>query len=365
MSDEVRNGVLAVLAGGAAGVVLFVPFVALSYRRRGRLSTARMLLWAAALVYFWAIWTYTLLPLPDPTTFRCAGVNLDLWAFVGDVRGAARRPGPFITDPAILQLLLNVVLFAPLGFFLRVLGGRGVIVAFLVGLGVSVFVETTQLTGDWGIYDCAYRVFDVDDMLTNTVGAVCGSLLALAVPARHRGGERSADADAPRPVTRRRRVLGMLCDALGLTLVIGAAGVAVQLFQTFVVGDGTPPLDGTMASVAGVAVGTGTWLIVVLATGRSVGDLAVRLRFTRGVLPAPLARPARWITGVSGYPLLDALPDPWSALTLPFVLATVVMVLVFADGRGLPGIYGARVLDDRAADTTPPFDRDRLPPAAE
>ena len=347
MGEQVRNGIIAVFAGGFVGLLLFVPFVAISYRRRGGLGWGRAALWALALVYFWAIWTYTLLPLPDTGSFRCAGVNLDVWAFVGDVRGAASRPGPFITDPAILQLLLNVLLFVPLGFFLRLLGGRGILVALLVGLGISAFVETTQITGVWGVYPCAYRVFDVDDMLTNTAGAVAGSLLALAVPPRFRGAERAPDADRPRPVTRRRRVLGMLCDALGLTLVTGAVGVVVQLFLEYVLNDAAAATDSVPASVAGVVVGTGTWLVVILVTGRSIGDLAVRLRFTGGVLPAWLARPVRWLTGVSGYTLLDALPEPWSALALPFLLATVIMLFVFRDGRGLPGLFGARVVDDR------------------
>ncbi|GAA2077287.1 VanZ family protein [Microbacterium hatanonis] len=344
-----RNGILAILAGGFAGFLLFVPFVAVSYRRRGRLTAGRAVLWALALVYFWAIWTYTLLPLPDPDTMRCAGVNLDIWAFIDDVRGAARRPGPFVTDPAILQLVLNVLLFVPLGFFLRVLGGRGILVALLVGLGTSAFVETTQVTGVWGIHPCAYRVFDVDDMLTNTLGAVAGSLFALVVPSRLRGVERAADADVPRPVTRRRRALGMLCDAVGLGLVISAVGIVVQLWLQFVVGDREAVLDSTPATVSGLVVGTGLWLAVILVTGRSVGDLAVRLRFSGGVLPTWLARPVRWITGVSGYTLLDALPDPWSLLALPFVVATAVMLFAFRDGRGLPGVFGARVVDEREA----------------
>lgn len=347
MDEPVRSGILAIFAGGIVGVLLFVPFVAVSYRRRGRLTAGRAVLWAAALVYFWAIWTYTLLPLPDPQTMHCAGVNLDVWAFVGELREAARGPGRFVTDPAVLQLVLNVALFLPLGFFLRVLGGRGILVALAVGLGVSAFVETTQLTGVWGIYPCAYRVFDVDDMLTNTLGAVAGSLLALLVPAEHRGSQRSHDADLPRPVTRRRRVLGMLCDALGITIVSGVVAVAVQLWFEVVVGDRETVLDGRIASAAALAVSTGVWLLVTLWTGRTIGDIAVRVRMTRGYLPEWLARPARWLTGVSGYLLIDAAPSPWDLGGLLFLVLTVVLALSFRDGRGLPAVYGARVVDSR------------------
>ena len=40
-------GVIAIVAGLSLSVVLFVPFVAVSYRRRGGLSGGRVLLWLA------------------------------------------------------------------------------------------------------------------------------------------------------------------------------------------------------------------------------------------------------------------------------------------------------------------------------
>jgi hypothetical protein len=354
VDEQLRSGVLAIFIGALAGFLLLVPFVALSYRRRGRLTAGRAMLWGSALVYFWAIWTYTLLPLPDSDSIRCAGVNLDVWAFVDDIRSALARPGPTITDPAVLQLLLNVALFVPLGSFLRVLGGRGVVVAGLVGLAVSAFVETTQLTGVWGIYPCAYRVFDVDDMLTNTLGAVAGSIAALAVPARLRRAGRSPDAHLPRPVTRRRRALGMLCDFVGITLVVGVVGVVVQMLVEFVL---TPPggaADSPLASIFGTTVGSGVWLVVILATGRSVGDFAVRVRFTRGALPEWLARVVRFAAGAGGYTLLAALPEPWDGTAFLLWISTVVLLFVYRDGRGLPGVIGNRaVVDDRAPQAAP------------
>lgn len=48
-------GFIAIAVGVAFGILLFVPFVAVSYRRRGRLGFGRTLLWLAALIYFWAI----------------------------------------------------------------------------------------------------------------------------------------------------------------------------------------------------------------------------------------------------------------------------------------------------------------------
>lgn len=334
-------GVIAILIGVAAGVVLFVPFVAISYRRRGGLTFGRFVLWAAFLVYFWAIWTYTLLPLPDPETIRCVGTNLDLLAFVDDVRGAIGRPGSTLTDPAVMQLLLNVLLFVPLGFFLRLLGGRGILVALLVGLGLSAFIETTQLTGVWGVYPCAYRVFDVDDMLTNTTGAVLGSLLGLVVPARYRGTTASVDAETPAPVTRGRRLVGMLCDWLAATLVTMTAGLGAQLWLEYVAGDHDAVLDGSIASAVATIAPLAVWLVVVLTTGRTVGDIAVELRYTGGRAPEPVARLLRFIGGIGGYLLLGLLPGG-SFWAFGFALASLVLVFTTASGRGLPGLVSGR-----------------------
>ncbi|GAA3027900.1 VanZ family protein [Microbacterium dextranolyticum] len=346
MGNEVLSGAVAIALGAVVGVALFVPFVAVSYRRRGGLTLGRFMLWAAALVYFWAIWTYTLLPLPDAENYVCAGVNLDVTAFVHDL-GAARS----LTDVAVLQLALNVLLFVPLGFFLRVLGGRGILVALGVGFGISLVIETTQLTGVWGVYPCAYRVFDVDDLLTNTVGAVLGSLLALIVPRRLRGSASVDAAGRPRPVTRGRRLLAMVCDALGGFLVAFAAETAVQVWIAYVVRDRDAVLDGGAGSVAATVAPLAVWLTVVLWTGRSIGDLAVELRYRGGRLPAALARPLRFLGGVGGYVLLGLLPAGWSALQFAFVVASVVLVFTTAGGRGLPGVVsGQRLTDAREPD---------------
>lgn len=343
MGNEVYSAAVAIGLGVLVGTALFVPFVAVSYRRRGRLTLGRSLLWAAALVYFLAIWTYTLLPLPDAGPYACAGVNLDVTAFIGDLRSAHS-----FTDFAVLQLALNVLLFLPLGFFLRVLGGRGILVALLVGFGVSLGVETTQLTGVWGLYPCAYRVFDVDDLLTNTVGAVLGSLLALVVPRRMRGLAVVDGAARARPVTRRRRLLGMVCDVLGSVLVGGAVGVGVQVVLEYVVRDHAAVVDGTLAQVTANVVPIAIWGVMVLTTGRTVGDAAVELRYRGGPVPQPLARPLRFVGGIGGYLLLSLLPGGWAALSWVFAAASLIVMLRTRRGRGLPGLLsGQDVVDAR------------------
>lgn len=169
-------------------------------------------------------------------------------------------------------------------------------------------IETTQLTGVWGIYPCAYRVFDVDDLLMNTLGAVLRSALALVVPRRLRGSAVTDAARRPHPVTRGRRLLAMLCDWLGTVLVAGVMGIGVQVVLEYVARDHAAVLDGS------------------------------------------LARPLRFLAGIGGYLLLSLLPAPWSVSATAFAVASVIAALSTRQGRGLPGLVTGRDVTDARAE---------------
>lgn len=341
---------IALGVGFVVGVLLFVPFVALSYRRRGRLELGRALLWAAALVYFWAIWTFTLLPLPEPGQIRCAGVNLQPLQMRTDIAAAIDRNQGIdlglLADVAVLQIVLNVVLFLPLGFFLRALGNRGVVIATLTGLAISLFVEVTQLTGVWGLYPCAYRVFDVDDLIVNTLGALLGSILALMIPGARGRPVPEEQAARPQPVTRTRRMIAMVCDLLAYTLTVTALNGLVRLVMIYVLDERDLALHTEFSTQLTNGAVFVVYLVLVLATGRTPGDGAVELRYHDGPLPQFLARPLRFIAGIGGYALLQLLG--LSALAGLLALVGLAAWMFTDAGRGLPGVLsGQRLADHR------------------
>lgn len=350
MTGQLFPAVVAVLFGAVVGLLLFVPLVAVSYRRRGRLTLGRLAFWAASLVYFMALWTYTLLPLPTSDDYRCAGAVLSLAPTVDDVVGAF-ADGAALTDVRLLQVVFNVLLFVPLGFLLRVALRRGLVVALVAGLAVSLLIELTQLTGVWGIFPCGYRLFDVGDLTTNTMGSLVGSLIALIVPTRLRGLEKTADAGAPRPVTRGRRLLAVLCDLLGASIVGGAAGTVVQLFLQFALRREDLVADAVLGDLAAGWVPILLWLIVVLVTGRTVGDLAVELRYDGGRLPGWAARLLRFAAGIGGYLLLGQLLGDTSLLVGLFALVSFVLLFTTRAGRGLPGLATGRDLVDARSES--------------
>lgn len=149
---------------------MFTPAVWVQMRRYGRISPARMLGTAALVVYAVGLIAYTLLPLPSGDLVQwCAknavpGVQLNPLQFIDDIRTDTAGLGlkATLTHTTTLQVVLNVVLFVPLGFLARRFLGFGVALSALAGLASSLLIDATQYTGVYGLVPCSYRVADVD-----------------------------------------------------------------------------------------------------------------------------------------------------------------------------------------------------------
>ncbi|RZU63859.1 VanZ like protein [Microterricola gilva] len=350
MSDPIAPALVAIIGGSVLAVLLFVPFVALSYRRRGGLSPWRIVGWAALLVYSLAIWSYTLLPFPDASDISCVGAQLDPLQALVDIRSFdTDGPRALLTNPAVLQLVFNVLLFMPLGFLLRTLFARGAVVATVVGFSVSLLVELTQLSGIWGLYSCAYRFFDVDDLIANTLGALLGSLVAIAVVRRGTAGTPAA----PSAITPWRRLLGMLCDWLFVVVLGSAAAIAWRALQLYALGVPFDDLNLTVEHLLALWLPLLIQLGVVLGTGSTIGESTVLLRGVDGRLPAPLGRAIRFAAGIGGYGVLAAV-DGGALLFAAFVIASIIGAFRSAGHRGLAsalagmGVEDARTRDVRA-----------------
>ncbi|WP_170154350.1 VanZ family protein [Protaetiibacter intestinalis] len=331
--DRVLPGIIALVAGAALAVVLIVPFVAISYRRRGGLTAGRTLAWTALLVWVLGLWAYTLLPLPDPGAVNCVGVILDPLEGFRDVFGAGGAG-------AAQQLLLNVALFVPWGVLVRALWRRGWIVAGVTGFAFSLGIELTQLTGVWGLYPCAYRFFDTGDLVTNTSGAILGSLLGLLF---FRGRTAPMPAHGDR-ITLPRRLLGMLCDALVVLGVEFVVTIGVNALQLYGLNRPRESFDPAISDAVGTAVAFLAVALLVVATGTTPGESAVRLEGVDGRRPVALWRAVRYLAGIGGFVLLGAIPVVGGILAAAFAVVTLVLAWRTDGHRGLAGLAsGMRV----------------------
>lgn len=241
VSVWIWSGGVALLIGGLAFMLCFIPILVWQYRRFGRPNPARVVGAAAVSIYGAALVSYTMLPLPQTSPGWCSRLpdktpQLVPFNFL-DVVGRELSGGPLwgvLSNFYALQVVFNVLLFLPWGIIMRRYFSRGFLVAAGSGFLVSLAVELTQYTGIWGVYECAYRLADVDDLMMNTLGALLGALLAPLLlwwmPSREglAGGR-----NLPRPVTSRRRWFGMLLDgALFVVLsylIIAAAALSIWL----------------------------------------------------------------------------------------------------------------------------------------
>lgn len=323
---------------------MFIPFIAVSYRRRGSVSALWLLGWVALLSYVMALWSYTLLPLPAEG-YRCVGSALTPFASLHDIlKYPHASAGQLLRNPALQQVAFNIMLFMPFGFLLRTMFRRGIVLATLGGFGVSLFIELTQRTGIWGIFPCPYRLFDVDDLMANTLGALLGSVLAWAFIPR-----RSAHRDPrlPRPVTAWRRLLAMACDVLFLALLGGMLAIGWRAWEIYGRGIAYDQVDTAIQTLLLVWVPLAVQGVWVLASGQTIGESATLLRGRSTGLPAPLARPLRFLAGIGGYGVLAAASFPLSGLLLFALVATsLVMVFTSRGHRGFAAMVAGMELED-------------------
>lgn len=128
------------------------------FRQRGK---KRLAFFAAFAVYLSLLFSVTGLPSAASFVFD-PSCN---WIPLLDIRDA---PLSYLKNT-----VLNILLFMPLGFFLPAMepACRSPRRILLAGLGLSLFIEALQLF--------TYRLTDVDDLLTNTLGACLGYALTV------------------------------------------------------------------------------------------------------------------------------------------------------------------------------------------
>jgi glycopeptide antibiotics resistance protein/uncharacterized RDD family membrane protein YckC len=283
-------------------LLVMLPVAVLSYRRRGRAGGWTTLVVYGFLFYLLAAALQTIVPLPADPAGYCAtqtyasSPQLRPFYFVEVVEQRARGRwslDAMLRNGALWSTVLNAVLLAPLGFVLRYLFGSRLVPAVMIGFGVSLLFELTQLTGLWFIYPCPYRLFSVDDLILNTSGAALGWLLAGPVgrllPAVDAERERRRYADR---VTPSRRLFALLADAVAFAALIG---LVLGLITLFGATGGHGPVVAILAvvyfllipSLTGSTIGKRAMLLRVQRTnGRRAGPLSLAVR--NGILLSPL-----------------------------------------------------------------------------
>ena len=161
----------AVPAALICGLILAVCYAVC--RKKGRRFPWGKAVCAVLLVGWAVITVFVTLLRSEPNEFAARQWNLQLFR-------AWREAYQRFTLQIWLNVLLNIALFVPLGFLLSLLAKpfRKWYAALGAGFGVSLLIELAQFFTGRGMCD-------VDDLFTNTLGAMLGWCAAMLVLALH------------------------------------------------------------------------------------------------------------------------------------------------------------------------------------
>ena len=211
--------------------ILTIPFLIHQYRKYGGIPILKSACFYSLILYLICAYFLVMLPLPDiADVAKMTGpkTQLHLFQFVKDIMLTVNFNISGITDvinilksPTVYIVLFNIVLTLPLGVYLRYFFKKKWYHTIVYSFLLSLFFELTQLSGLYGIYPRPYRLFDVDDLLINTLGGLIGHMITpiftIFLPTRDELEVKSYKKG--QKVTLLRRVMSLIIDIFILSIL--------------------------------------------------------------------------------------------------------------------------------------------------
>lgn len=164
--------------------VFTFPYMFYSYRKYGSFLGMRVFIFYTFMLYLLCAYCLVILPLPDESVVALRGgysYSIVPFTFIKDIIKEFIKNKSIFTNRALVQVIFNIIMTIPFGMYLRYFFECSLKKTILLGFLLSLFFELTQLTGLYFIYPYNYRLFDVDDLMLNTLGTFIGYLLVKPV----------------------------------------------------------------------------------------------------------------------------------------------------------------------------------------
>ena len=166
-------------------LLITLPYIIYEYHHYGSVNKLRTLIIYSFILYLITIYFLVILPLPtkeEVIKMKVINPQLIPLTFIKDIVEDLIELKQInilkiITIPSIYTVIFNIIMFMPLGVYLRYYYKCSLKKTIIISLLISLFFELTQLTGLYYIYPRPYRNFDVDDLLINTLGGLLGYLI--------------------------------------------------------------------------------------------------------------------------------------------------------------------------------------------
>ena len=224
------------------------------------------------------------------------------FCFVRDIlkesHASLSDPASWLTliNKALFQVVFNVAMTVPFGAYLRYYFRCGLKKTILLSFLLSLFFELTQLSGLYFIYPRGYRLFDVDDLMANTLGGAVGYVAVTPflklLPSREEVDKTSFRRG--QEVSLGRRVTAFVIDipaaglltVFGLTVIPWQGSYGMPLFMAYFIPASNEPSGHVCMSIWRLPRGSNTpqlaagylTFLPVFWRGATLGKRIMRIR---------------------------------------------------------------------------------------
>ena len=229
----------------AIAVIFTIPYLIYNYKKYGSIMSLRLWIIYSFILYMLITYCLIILPLPSAEkaqVLRGHHMQLNPLNFIFDIIKNTKidlnHPKSFLTifnNWGFLTTIFNIFMTLPFGFYLRYYFQNNLKQVLIKSFLLSLFFELTQLSGLYFIYQGNYRLFDVDDLITNTLGGLLGFLLAGALvkflPTRAEIDQKSYDRS--QKISLLRRFIAMFFDIVASAIFSFTIGTILIRFFNF------------------------------------------------------------------------------------------------------------------------------------
>ena len=178
---------IAIMFFPIVAVLLSVPFLIFHYRKYGSISVLRTVLLFSLFFYLLCCYFLVILPLPSRSVvsgYTSQTYNLKPFYFVPDLIMNDSFNMIDINSYSIIfknnkyyDAFFNIIMIIPFGIYLRYYFKCGFFKTIFLSFTLSLFFELTQLSGLYFFYPRPYRLFDINDLINNTLGGSIGYII--------------------------------------------------------------------------------------------------------------------------------------------------------------------------------------------
>lgn len=229
----------------AIAIIFTIPYLIYNYKKYGSIMSLRLWIIYSFILYMLITYCLIILPLPSAEkaqALRGHHLQLNPLNFIFDIIKNTKidlnHPKSFLTifnNWGFLTTIFNIFMTLPFGFYLRYYFQNNLKQVLIKTFLLSLFFELTQLSGLYFIYQGNYRLFDVDDLITNTLGGLLGFLLAGALikflPTRAEIDQKSYDRS--QKISLLRRFIAMFFDIVASAIFSFTIGTILIKFFNF------------------------------------------------------------------------------------------------------------------------------------